>query len=74
MIHSKLLNYVHTFLLDFKGCFIQSTSHCALCSVLTHDLHHAMTQKSAAALQISETLDVQRPNVSGRIAVSHPLS
>lgn len=33
-----------------------------------------MTQKSAAALQITETLDVQRPNVGTWIAISHPFS
>lgn len=42
-------------------------------AVLTHDLHHSVSQEGPTALQVPEAFDVQRPDVSGGIAVRHPL-
>lgn len=41
--------------------------------LLTHDLHHSVSQEGSTALQVAEAFDVQRPHVSGGIAVRHPL-
>lgn len=41
--------------------------------LLTHDLHHSVSQEGSTALQVAKAFDVQRPHVSGGIAVGHPL-
>lgn len=41
--------------------------------LLTHDLHHSVSQEGSAALQVAEALDVQWPHVGGGVAVGHPL-
>lgn len=40
-----------------------STRHCRDQAPLTHDFHDPVTQKGAAALEGSETLQVQFPDV-----------
>lgn len=40
---------------------------------LTHDFHHTVTEEGAAALKSAKTLQIQRPDVLGWVAMYHPL-
>lgn len=40
--------------------------------LLTHDFHYSVSQEGATALQVAEAFDVQRPDIGGGVAISHP--
>lgn len=61
----------------FRPVQLYSRSESSLCQkhcvILTHHFHHSMAQESAAALQVTEALDVQRPDIGTGVSVCDPL-